>query len=307
MELDKRGKGRNILNEIQTGKTEIAIVLTKFTHLHNHPFVLYLHHSYSASKQQPGNNNWARQWTLRSDSYQMFSNKLHKVCNVNRSSQICLVKKIPRVTPHIYSPGTMILDHFKVLFHVIHELHKLVGEVYKAEEVFNISNAQFWKHRLFYSSQKFPLTMLSPWYMLPATGFLPLCFLDPSRKTPHHFNPEPQAACKQPTHLHSLFSFCSIWLFTCFVLTAICPCLLLSVSDTDSVPSQKLYFSTFLYTISRSLIHTANKLNCKMVSWGSPVIAFQINSNGFVTLKNRYTLISLSVFIYIKYVCRYTY
>lgn len=58
--------------------------------------------------------------------------------------------------------------------------------------------------------------------------------------------PKTQAACKQHTHLHSLFSLFSIWLFTCFVLTAICPLLLLSVSDTDFVPSRKKCLGFFL-------------------------------------------------------------
>lgn len=52
MELAKRGKSRNILKETQPGKTEIATVLTKFTHQHNCPFVLL----YLTPTVPPSNN-----------------------------------------------------------------------------------------------------------------------------------------------------------------------------------------------------------------------------------------------------------
>lgn len=68
------------------------------------------------------------------------------------------------------------------------------------------------------------------------------------------------------------------------------------------------FFSTFLHTSSRSVIHPVNKLNCKTASWGSPIMTFQIDSNGEKvllcnTFKNVYTyFLSLNIY-FIHKIC----
>lgn len=76
-----------------------------------------------------------------------------------------------------------------------------------------------------------------------------------TEKNPQHVHQtQNAAACNQ--HTDSLFSLFSIWLFTCFVLTAICPLLLLSVSDTDFVPSHEPFFLALFCTLPSGHCYT---------------------------------------------------
>lgn len=83
----------------------------------------------------------------------------------------------------------MILDHFKVLFHVIHELNKLAGEVYKTEQgFFKVFQCTVLKALTFLLIPQVPsdnaFTII---YASSYRVFYP-CFLDHSRKTAHHCN-----------------------------------------------------------------------------------------------------------------------
>lgn len=126
-----------------------------------------------------------------------------------------------------------------------------------------------------------PLTLVgmpSASYILQAWRFLPLLSMEQwSQQKKSPACPQNAAACNSTLTVYSAcsqsdYSRVLYWLPSAYSSS----CLYLTQTLCHLI---SLFFGTFLYTSFRTLLHRGNKLHCKVVSWNSPGIAFQINSN----------------------------